>query len=172
MSNLHYVIINLSHSFRLHCNFLFLELLNTEPLEEQKRWINSLRLFVTSCRCPRSCSMPRTKTNLVRSRWFRLACEQRRMLVGNSKLFRCTLWANKMPIQQCWVILQTVLPIQSKEIGNKKYHEESKDTLKMAKWDFVWISRLDSVGREGRLMAEWSECNKNKRCVRKIPTEC
>lgn len=75
---------------------------------------------------------------------------------GNSKLFRFTLWANKMPVEQCWVIPQTVLQrIQSKEIGNKKYHEESKDTFKMAKWDIVWISTLDSVGREGRLMHGW-----------------
>ena len=36
--------------------------------------------------------------------------------------------ANKMQIEQRWVVSQTILfYIQSKEIGNKKYYEETRE---------------------------------------------
>ena len=41
--------------------------------------------------------------------------------------------------------------IQSKEIGNNKYYEETTGFEKMTKWNFAWILTLE---RNGRLQAE------------------
>ena len=56
--------------------------------------------------------------------------------------------------------------IHIKEIGNNKYYEKNKRTWKMAQWNFTWI-----LFERRRKTHGWIECNKNKYCFRKRPTE-
>ena len=67
-------------------------------------------------------------------RWFWLACEHRRILVWYFKIIQIYErydGANKMQIEQHWVIGLKLFHIQSKEIGNNKNYE---GTIELENW--------------------------------------
>lgn len=133
--------------------------LSEMPLEEQKRWviftslniqisplnnrkITKLMPTINELSVTTYLSMPRTKTNLARKRWFWLACEHRRIFAGYLKLFRF-LSAGMMQTKCKLDNAELFLKLCSEQRNWKqKALRRNKRTWKMAKWDFAWILTL------------------------------
>lgn len=97
------------------------------PLEEQKRWI---MIFVISLLTKVTRLMPvikepsvSIKTNLVRGDFGSPVNTVRLWWIFKlTQVYECYDAANKLEIEQRWVIP----PTQSREIGRKKYYEETR----------------------------------------------
>ena len=110
-------------SLSLHGTFKFLCWLNW-----QSWYLRSVSFYLSHLLCQHA-----ENENKSRKRWFWLGCEHRRILVGYLKLFR---FMNVMMVQtKCKLnsteLLLKLFHIQSKEIGNNKYYEE---TTELEKW--------------------------------------
>ena len=65
-------------------------------------------------------------------RWFWLGCEHREILI-NIQIYEHYDCANKMQIEQCWVITQTVLYSKQRNWKQKNTMKITERTWKMAK---------------------------------------
>ena len=92
-------------------------------------------------------------------RWFWLACEHRRILVGYLKLFRfmsvMMVIEDKMQIEQHWVIPQTV-PYSVQRNWKQQVLRRNNRMWKMAKWDFALIMTLERKWKTQNLKTDYA----------------
>ena len=90
---------------------------------------------------PASYLFPLSRHAENETKWFWLACEHRRILVGYLTIIQVYErhgGANKMQIEQHWVIPQTV-SYSAQRNWKQQVLRRNNRTWKMAKWDFAWI---------------------------------
>ena len=146
-------------------------------LEDQKRWI----IFAIAARgtfnfkfwatCHHLSQHAENETK-SRKRWFRLACEHRQILGGYLKLFRFMSvindGANKMQIEEHWVIPQTVPYSIQRNWKQQVLRRTDNRTCKNGKVRFLLNIDIRKEMEDSRLNA--IECLKTD-YIRKRSTE-